>query len=198
MIIGGMHRVSKQKEHDVMFKPRTGEEMERATLHKVPILKYSELCEKAKKIGPGRLLAQMFRQSENNIILLQDPNDMHSGHWISVSRNPRKKEIYFFSTYGGRPDEEKVAWIPEDDLRESGQFLNLFSKGLREAQEHGWEIHYNDHPYQVAGDNTAVCGIYTVAFLRSGANPDEFYKSVCSLKRRGYNPAVYFYDQYFV
>lgn len=185
-------------EKNIIYKPRTGDEMERATLHQVPVYCYSELCRLGEKYGPTRMLAHMFKRSNDNIILLQDPSNMNSGHWISVSRNVPKKEIYFFSTYGGKPDVEKISWMKEDDLRESGQFMNIFNDGLRDLQKHGWEIHYNDYPYQIAGDKTAVCGIYVAAFLRSGANPDAFEKETLDLAHHGYNPSVYYYYKYFV
>lgn len=186
-----------KREHDIIYKPRDGEEMERATLNRVPVYKYSDLCAMAEKTSPSQMLAHMFKRSNDNIILLQDPARMDSGHWISVSRNPRKKEIYFFSTYGGKPDTEKIRWMSDDDLKESGQKINIFNDGLRECQNHGWEIHYNDYPYQKEGDKTAVCGIYTAAFLRGGKNPDEFKAETLSLARRHINPAVYYFDKYF-
>ena len=189
--------MTKSREHDIVYEPRTGTDMEKATLHKVPIHKYSELCDLGEKHGATRLLASMFKQGNSHIILLQDPKDMSSGHWISVSRDLPRKRIYFFSTYGGRPDEEKIQWMNEDDLRSSGQFMNIFSDSMRELQKHGWEIHYNDYEYQKPGDNTATCGIYTAAFLRSGGDPDEFHDEVESIKRTGQDPAVYFYDLYF-
>lgn len=185
------------RERNIIYKPRDGEEMEAATLHKAPVYKYSDLAAMSEKNGPSRMLSQMFKRSNHNIILLQDPNNMDSGHWISVSRNLPKKEIYFFSTYGGKPDVEKIKWISEDELRESGQFMNIFNDGLREAQKHGWEIHYNDYPYQKDGDKTAVCGIYTAAFLRSGLNPDEFEEETLKIAKNGENPAVVYFDKYF-
>ena len=186
-----------KREHDIIYKPRTGEEMSDATLHKVPIHKYSDLCRIARKTSPASMLAQMFKQSPDHIILLQDPSDMNSGHWISVSRNPLKREFYFFSTYGGKPDVEKIQWMCEDDLRQSGQDLNIFNDGLHEAQKHGWEIHYNDYPYQKSGDQTAVCGIFTAAFLRSGKNPDEFERMTKEIIKQGQNPAIVYFDRYF-
>ena len=190
-----------KREKDIIFKPRTGEEMSDAMHNQhTPIHKYSDLCRLANKFGANganRVLAHMFKKAETNIILLQDPHDMMSGHWLSVSRNLPKKEIYFFSTYGGKPDVEKIQWLNEDDLRESGQFLNLFNDGLRDLQKHGWEIHYNDYPYQKPGDKTAVCGIYTVAFLQSKLNPDEFERETLNLVKKGINPAIFYYDKYF-
>lgn len=185
-------------EKQIIYEPRSGAEMEEATLHKVPVYEYSELCSMAEKAGSAaRMLSHMFRRGESSIILLQDPANMSSGHWISITRNLPKKEIYFFSTYGGKPDNEKIKWINEDDLRESGQFLNIFREGLRDMQAHGWEIHYNDYPYQKPRDKTATCGIYTAAFIRSGLNPEEFKKQSLAIAKRGINPAVYYYKQYF-
>lgn len=185
------------REYKIIYEPRTGDEMANATFHKVPILRYSELCSLAKKHGIMRMIANMFKNSEDNIILLQDPSNMNSGHWISVSRNLPKKEIYFFSTYGGKPDVEKLQWMNDDDLKASGQDMNIFSEGLHELQKRGWEIHYNDYPYQKSGDNTATCGIYTAAFLRSGKDPDKFKYYTLQLERLGLDPAIVYYQKYF-
>lgn len=187
------------KEREILYSPRDGEEMEHALLNKVPIHKYSDLCRLSEKFGIGRMLAHMFKRSDDNVILLQDPRNMNSGHWISVSRIPKRKEIYFFSTYGGKPDVEKLSWMSDDDLKESGQDLNIFNDGLKELQKHGWEIHYNDYPYQKEGDHTAVCGIYTAAFLRSGKNPDKFKEETLKIRRKtGKDPALYYYQEYFL
>ena len=171
--------------------------MKDALQGRAPIHEYSDLCELAEKHGSRALISHLFRRANTHVVLLQDPSNMNSGHWFSVSRNPAKKEIYFFSTYGGKPDREKLKWISEDDLRESGQFINIFNDGLRACQEHGWEIHYNDFPYQKEGDNTAYCGIITAAFLRSGEDPEKFKQETLRIARSGENPVVHYYKQYF-
>ena len=181
----------------IKYEPRTGEEMEHAVGHKIPIYKYSDLCRIAKNTSPTGMLSHMFRRSDDNIILLQDPQKMNSGHWISVSRNLPKKEIYFFSTYGGKPDAEKVEWMSDDDLIESGQDLNVFNEGLHDLQKHGWTIHYNDYQYQKPGDETATCGIFTAAFLRSGKNPEEFERETKSIIASGEDPAIVYYKRFF-
>lgn len=186
-----------EEEKRIIFKPRNGAEMQEAIGPGVPLYTYSELCRMAKKRSAREVLSHMFRRSAKNIILLQDPSNMNSGHWLSVSCNFPRRQIYFFSTYGGKPDVEKIQWLTDDDLKESGQDLNFFNDGMRELQKHGWEIHYNDYPYQKPGDNTAVCGIYTVAFLRSGLNPDQFEEQTKKIIREGKNPAVYYFHKYF-
>ena len=187
------------EEKKILYEPRSGSEMSYALQNRVPIYKYSELCRFGKLAqSPARMLAHMFQRSKDNVILLQDPRDLNSGHWISVSQKPLKKEIYFFSTYGGKPDIEKLEWMKEDELLDSGQEINIFHLGLRELQRNGWEIHYNDFPYQKPRDKTAVCGIYTAAFLRSGLNPDEFEAQSKQLMKQGINPAIFYYRKYFV
>lgn len=190
-----MHKLLTEKE--ILYEPRSDSEMRAATLNKTPIHMYSDLCEMARKHGSTRMLAQMFRQADTHIILLQDPRNMRSGHWFSVSRNLPKKEIYFFSTYGGKPDVEKVDWLSDDSLLSSGQDINIFNDGFKELQRHGWTIHYNQHHFQKKGDKTAMCGIYTAAFLRSGLNPDEFIRMCKRIQSTGIHPAVFFYDKYF-
>lgn len=181
----------------IKYSPRTGDDMIRATLN-APIHLYSDLCRRAKQIGVSALLHQMSTQP-NHVILLQDPDNMRSGHWTSLSFHPEKHAIYFFSTYGGKPDVEKITWLSKKDLLSSGQDINLLNDGLQQLQKReGWVIHYNDHPYQTIGDNTATCGIYTAAFLRSGKNPDEFWQDTRRIKQNGEDPCVVYYKKYFL
>ena len=184
-------------EKKILFSPRTGDELMKATFHKIPLVMYSDLTKVAKRIGAVRAVAHMFKQSLQNIILLQNPSNMMSGHWLSVSCNPKRKEIYFFSTYGGKPDVEKIEWLKPKELEKSNQDINIFNDALKVYQEKGWKIFYNDYPYQKKNDNTAVCGIYTVAFLRSNMNPDEFEDECKNIMKQGINPAIYFYEKYF-
>lgn len=186
-----------EEEKNIIYKPRSGDEMKYAMKNQAPIILYSDLCALAKKFGPSRTLANLFKQYQNAIILLQDPYNMSSGHWTSISYHPDRKEIYFFSSYGGKPDVEKLKWINKADLAASGQNINILNDALRAFQQHGWEIHYNDFHYQKSNDHTAYCGIYTVAFLRSGANPDVFERDTKNLASRGINPTVYYFYKYF-
>lgn len=160
---------------DIFSKPRTGDEVKQAT-GGVPIRLYSALCEEAKRVGVDQLLRNMFEQSYKYIILLQDPEKMNSGHWMALEFNPRRDEVYFFSSYGGKPDFEKNKWLRATDRRRSNQNVDIFNDGLKNLARRGWTIYYNDHPYQHEGDRTATCGIWAAAFLNSGMNPDQFYR----------------------
>lgn len=182
----------------ILYYPRSGSEMIKATCN-TPIIMYSDICKKAKKYGVVPVINQMFKKSPQWLILLQDPHNLHSGHWFSLSIHPENHSIYYFSTYGFKPDVEKHRWISDRKQRESNQDVDILNDGLQTLQRtKGWRIHYNDHSFQKEGDKTATCGIFTAAFLRSGLNPDEFVKQTQEIESRGENSAVYYYQQYFL
>lgn len=139
------------------------------------IAMYSNLCRLVREHGIQRVLRMMLQKSHKWIILLQDPFNKRSGHWMGLNILPSRREIYFFSSYGGKPDAEKLQWIPNILLVLSDQDVNALNDGLYEMKLWGWKVHYNDHPYQFPGDRTATCGIWTSAFLNSDLNPDQFW-----------------------
>lgn len=173
----------------IYFNPRTGEEVSKSC-DDAPIYVYSELEKKMKKYGATNVLIEMMRRSRENFILIQDPDDMRSGHWTGLEFKPEEKEIYFFSSYGGKPDEEKNKWIPRKDRVESGQELNVLNDGLKCFAQNGWTVHYSQYKYQKPDDGTATCGIWTSAFMNSGLNPDEFNRVT---KRQRLTPRDYYY-----
>lgn len=169
----------------ILYTPRNGDEVLKASPPGTKIFLYSDLA------NTNSSIEDVFsRFGKNNIILLQNPAQMNSGHWISLSFNIKKKEAYFFSSYGGMPDREKMKWIDRSALSHSGQLRNILNDGLKQLAREGWVIHYNDHPYQISGDHTATCGIWAAAFLRSHKNPDEFYKEHQSPR--------YYFQKYFL
>lgn len=165
--------------NELLTKPRSGEEMQYAVKldgRKVPIVLYSDLCRMFESFGPPRTIQQLYKHMGSKIlILLQNPEKLNSGHWMSLTIVPRRKEIYFFSSYGGKPDEEKNRWLSYFDRKTSGQLQNVLNDSLKELHISGWNVHFNDHPYQVEGDGTATCGIWTAAFLNMDCNPDDFW-----------------------
>lgn len=169
--------------NEVIFKPRTGEEMQNAIIlnngGKIPILLYSDLCRGFKEYGALKTIKELYRlYGEKMLILLQNPEKMNSGHWMSLTILPRERKIYFFSSYGGKPDEEKNKWLSYLEREKSGQVENVLNDGLKELHMLGWDIHFNDYPYQLDGDNTATCGLWTAAFLNMNMDPDEFCELV--------------------
>lgn len=155
----------------IKYSPRHGDEMLRAVPGDTALYLYSAIAK-----DPRPAVDILLSLHRNNIILLQDPDKLNSGHWTSLSFHPEKKEAYFFSSYGGKPDEEKNKWLSFEDRLKSGQVRNVINDGLLELYKRGWTIHYNDKKYQKIHDKTATCGIWTAAFLRDGGNPDQFAK----------------------
>ena len=152
-----------------IYSPRSGKEILAAAPAGTKIYVYSDLCQ---RVGdPAQILLSLPSKC---IILLQNPKNMRSGHWIALSRNTRKREMYYFSSYGGKPDVEMSQWVTPEARMRSGQGRNLINDGLKELCANGWTIFYNDFTYQKKGDRTATCGIWATAFLHSGLNPDEF------------------------
>ena len=94
---------------DIIYKPRTGDEIQRACrgVDEAPIYLYGDICNAMRKEGvkPVDVILDILRKSPKNFILIQNPRRPNSGHWTSLSWNPYLKEIYFFSSYGGKPDE---------------------------------------------------------------------------------------------
>lgn len=169
----------------ILYEPRNGQEMMKACPPGTRLYLYSALSSDSRDA-----LDIMLSMGRNNLILLQNPMKPNTGHWISLSFNPEKKEAYFFSSYGGRPDSEKLLWLTTVAMKISGQMRNILSDGLRELFLLGWKIYFNDFAYQKQGDQTATCGIWTAAFLNSGMNPDEF-----ALKHR--QDPIYYYFKLF-
>lgn len=178
---------------DFIYKPRTGDEMKQAT-GGLPVHVYSDICKQMKYEDPVGVLMKACFPFNKCVILLQDPKNMNSGHWTGLEFNPAKREAYFFSSYGGKPDEEKNRWIDLDGRIKSNQERNPINNALKLLCARGWTIFYNDHPYQVEGDKTATCGIWTAAFLNSGMNPDDFAED----NERRERDVFYYYKRYFL
>lgn len=178
---------------DIIHTPRKGSEMLEAS-GDVPMYMYSSLCKDMLYKGAFNMFTSIMMRKGKIILLLQNPRKMNSGHWMGVKMNPKKREIYFFSSYGGRPDEEKNEWIDLQGQLESGQATNPLNDALKQYHQMGWKIMYNDFPYQHEGDDTATCGIWTVAFLNSDLDPDQF----ANVNRKYGLDANYYYRKYFL
>lgn len=153
----------------ILFKPRNGKEVLQAAPPGTALYLYSDLAS-----DPRPPIEVLMSMSRDNIILLQNPDNMKSGHWVSLSFRPELRSVYFFSSYGGMPDREKMFWLSESKRKRSGQYRNVLNDGLKVLAQNGWTIHYNDYPFQRIGDKTATCGIWATAFMNSGMDPEEF------------------------
>lgn len=154
-------------------RPTSDSEVYNAS-HGTPIYLYSDIS----RMNPSNLPNLLGGPHDSAIILVQDPRDPNVGHWTAVVYNPRKDEYYFFSSYGGRPDEEKVSFMSERERALSGQSQNFISDGLKRLFLKGKKVHYNEFPYQQVNDGTSTCGIWAVAFILSGMNPTQFHNYI--------------------
>lgn len=144
--------------------------------HGTPVYLYSQIA----NMDPAYLPTLLGGPKNSMIILVQDPRDPNIGHWTAVVYNINKDEYYFFSSYGGRPDEEKNCYMNERERLLSGQSSNFISDGLKRLFLQGKKVHYSEFPYQKVNDGTSTCGIWAVAFIMSGMNPTEFHRYIIS------------------
>lgn len=160
-------------------RPTTDKQLSVAS-NGVPIYLYNKISKESPLNLPYMLGGRNLNPAM--IVLIQDPKSPSVGHWVCVVYNKRRDEYYFFSSYGGRPDEEKNSFISPQDQIISGQNNNFISDGLRYLYSLGKKIHYNEFEYQKIGDKTATCGIWCVAFILSNMNPTEFFHFVKNKK----------------
>lgn len=166
------------------YRPLSGEEVLRASPKGTKLYLYQDLA-----LDPRPAEDIVLSLGRNVIVLYQDPDNLQKGHWVSLKIKPEKREIYFFSSYGGMPDREKNTWVPHRKLVRTFQDRNVLNDGLKQLMIRGWTIHYNDFPFQRVGDKTATCGLWSSAFLKSDVNPDVF--------ARNHHSEKYYFDHLF-
>ena len=134
------------------------------------IFTYSQV---QKHIRAGGSLLDLLDPRTYSIVVLYEWR-RGFGHWVGLRLNPGRREAYFFSSYGAKPDEEKNRALSPAARRASGQDLNVLNDFLKRLHLGGWTVYYNDHPFQRIGDGTATCGRWLSEYLRSGMNPDDY------------------------
>lgn len=101
--------------------------------------------------------------SQGRAILLYTPEDPTSGHWVCLMK--RKDGIYFWDSYGDRPD------IPA--------YLGDQPPILTQLLSHaGVPVHYNTHPYQKMGGSVATCGRWCIARLLYRDRDEAAFRSI--------------------
>jgi hypothetical protein len=120
-----------------------------------------------RQIGDATDIDELFDE-EGRLILLYTPHDPKSGHWVCLMRHP--DSIYYFDSYGDRPDEE-------EDL--NGQSPTL----TRLLQASGLPVFYNTHQYQKLRDDIATCGRWCAIRLHyKDKTEDQFNRIVKRFK----------------
>jgi hypothetical protein len=105
---------------------------------------------------------------QGRAVLLYTPNSPTEGHWVCLQR--KSDGIYFFDSYGDKPDSA-------DDL--NGQPAHL-SELLRGS---GMPIYYNTKPYQKMRGDIATCGRHCVSrLIYNKKSPEQYDRVVKAFK----------------
>ena len=115
-----------------------------------------------RELGSLRRVDDLF-DSQGRAILLYTPEDPTSGHWVCLMK--RKDGIYFWDSYGDKPD--IAAYL--------GDQPPLLTQILSHA---GVPIHYNTHKYQKSGGSVATCGRWCIARLLYSNLDESGFRSV--------------------
>jgi len=98
------------------------------------------------------------------------------GHWTCVIKHG--KRIEFFDSYGYIPDDE-FSFINKNFRKENGMENKKLLALLKDAQDNGYIIHYNENKLQKEADNINTCGRWCILriYLRN-LSIDEFSDKV--------------------
>ena len=101
------------------------------------------------------------------IIFNTDPHDASGEHWISSFADLTKGNVYFFDSYGTRP---------EPQIRKFMRRIHNFCKN--QLQIGGGEINHNTVRAQYSNSE---CGVYSINFILRMLSGDSFH-TICNDK----------------
>ena len=140
----------------------------------VNIVPYTEL-------GQYNSIDGLFSRCNCCIILYQE--EINSGHWVCLFK--RNKTIYFFDSYGIRPDRQ------QHTMSESVRKRFYEDPELIYLMYHSpYKIDYNPYQFQADGMDIATCGRHCIVRLwNRGKNADQYKKWVDKVcKKHTLNP----------
>ena len=129
-------------------------------LPNVPILTYEEL-------GKYKNIEALLPKVRDAIILFVELSQ-GVGHWQSITRSDNN--IYFFDSYGTRPD-KALLWIDKYMRKELNEQVPYVSYLLNEALSAGFNVSFNSFSYQNK-KNTSIstCGRWCIAWVKWNNN----------------------------
>jgi len=77
-----------------------------------------------------------------------------SGHYVTLIRNKANRTIYFFDSYGGKPDVDQKKYAMNRDELYDEEHNSLIKLLLKK----GWNVDYNHVPLQASSPDVATCG----------------------------------------
>ena len=157
----------------------SAQDLGRILLKPTPILLYSDITR-----NPEGFISDLLMH-QRAIVLVRTSE--RQGHWVALTLNLPQRKAYFFSSFGTRPDEDKMRYVKPQVSKQLGQSMNLMSRILRDyfKTDHNLEIHYNQYRYQDPEDYTdESCGLWCVLFINMGLDEDKFNDFVKQLCRK--------------
>jgi hypothetical protein len=134
----------------------SGNDIKRKLKNSVKVITYKDLLNYPtieSALEPNGRLVILYEQLPN------------IGHWVCLYWGPSDDDefgtIYFFDSYGIKPDDEQH-WIDVEFRQKNWQDRRYLSQLLAETPA---EIEYNEYPLQGKGDNIGTCGKWVIARL---------------------------------
>lgn len=84
------------------------------------------------------------------------------GHWVCLYENDHKTDIFFFDSYGFKPDTQ-LKYIHNSLKKELNHDYNYLIKLLYDSNKN---IFFNEYKLQKVGKNIKTCGLWVVLRLK--------------------------------
>lgn len=102
------------------------------------------------------------------------------GHYCALTKDMKNKTIYFFDSYGEKPDQQKPL-MNRNELYQGEGEENTLVKYLLKQKLYGWNIDYNNKPIQSYANNSATCGRWSLlrtvfSFLTNDEFVNEMFR----------------------
>lgn len=110
-------------------------------------------------------------KTNKKIIIFYPISADNMGHWTCLL--VKKKDIYFFDSYGLYFDEQQV-YANKDILKSNKLNDEYLTMLLFDLFEKGYRIFRN--PYKLQSPKSQTCGRYVSLFLIYNKSPTEFYE----------------------
>ena len=165
--------------YEKLYIPLSDEEIKKLVPY-APIVIYEDL-------ENYNTIEELLPNKRSAIVLFVKTFAENSGHWVALLRND--KNIYYFDSYGLRPD-KALSFSPKELRRGFGQKIPLLSHLLNQALDDGYEVSFNEVKYQDKNPAVMTCGRWIVSRISFNKhevnNTPENYKKLIETKMKNY------------
>lgn len=95
------------------------------------------------------------------------------GHWCGLIIHPEIRQIWFFDSYGGFPDDQ-LEHIDDDHRVVSNQINRDVGEFLYSMTRRRYKIRYNERCIQQLDKNISTCGRYIGLWIKKDIQPEKF------------------------